>query len=419
MRYVAVNIAMEAIIFNRVGDFGILVLIVCGLLFRVRSRIDNYFRSNLFVLLLLVGVIAKSSQVFFHSWLPNAMEGPTPVSSLLHSSTMVVAGVYLMLRLVKFYEYSYLVLLVGIFTILLGGVYSLCQHDFKKIVAYSTTSQLRFMFVIIGLNLRQVCLLYVCLHAFFKAMLFLISGAFIHGCNSIQDIRFIKFSSFININYTYLFLLRSLVIMRFPFMSAFYMKDFIISFVSVSWMNSFVFFLIIMGIMSTCFYSFRVVFYILSSVFSSVSKINGIEYLPMLYYYYRLLLLAVVSGILVYFGYGPFMEFISFYLDKIKPIIFIIIAFSLIILVNNHTRYSFWYFREYLLLYNPVVFKFVGKYYDLHTQLVLFVDVALLEWAIPGFMKTSTIKVFSPLLYISGLSVLLVVLICGFNLIFY
>ena len=130
-------------------DARLLIFLILSLSLRNGVWIVNRFMASSFFLLFVLGVISKSSQLLFHPWLPNAIEGPTPVSSLLHSSTMVMARVFLLIRSLEFFEYSNLIFYIRLFTCLLGGVLRLSHKDFKKVVAYSTTSQLGFMIMVL------------------------------------------------------------------------------------------------------------------------------------------------------------------------------------------------------------------------------------------------------------------------------
>ena len=391
MRYLAVNIGIQAVLFNRIGDFGLLLIIFTRLVYGFGPVINRYVGKNLFIVFLLFGVIAKSSQIFFHPWLPNAIEGPTPVSSLLHSSTMVVARVYLLLRLSDFYMFSYLITYVRALTILIGGLFSVSQFDFKKIVAYSTTSQLRFIFVLIGLGLKQICLLYVCIHAFFKAILFLISGAFIHGVNSVQDFRIMKMTTFINESFTYFFAFGSFVMMGFPFMSAFYMKDIIVDYTSVTFFNVILIILLFLGLMTTCIYSLRIIFYMLRHLYLNLTKNNRIENIVIRYYYVRLLVLSLVSGLLLFYFYGPNVEFLVFLGDKLKPILFILFSAVIVILAILRPNFHILYIRKYMLFYNPTLFKKISKLIDVFSWFWLLVDYFFMELLFSMFLKKYTL----------------------------
>ena len=183
--------------------------------------------------------MGKSAQILLHTWLPDAMEGPTPVSALIHAATMVTAGVFLVVRCSPIFEYSQtalnVVASVGMVTAFFAATVALVQNDIKKIVAYSTCSQLGYMFFAAGVGAYHVAMFHLFTHAFFKALLFLGSGCVIHSFNEQQDIRLMG-GVWKKIPYTYvLMLIGTLALTGFPFFSGFYSKDAIIEFAYVKW----------------------------------------------------------------------------------------------------------------------------------------------------------------------------------------
>jgi len=181
---------------------------------------------------LFIGVMGKSAQIGLHVWLPDAMEGPTPVSALIHAATMVTAGVFVMVRCSALLEFGdnvlTLITIFGSLTAFLGASVGVFQNDIKKIVAYSTCSQLGYMVFACGLSLYSVSFFHLFNHAFFKALLFLSSGSVIHAMGDEQDLR--KMGGLVNLlPFTYLcFVVGSLALVGFPFLSGFYSKDLII-----------------------------------------------------------------------------------------------------------------------------------------------------------------------------------------------
>jgi NADH-quinone oxidoreductase subunit L len=204
--------AMKAFIVNRVGDMG-LILALMVIYFLVDSiQYDDLFAAapmlaettvsflwtewnaaNLIAFLLFVGAMGKSAQLFLHTWLPDAMEGPTPVSALIHAATMVTAGVFLVARMSPLMEFTpdvmAFVVFIGAMTALFAATVGLVQNDIKRVIAYSTCSQLGFMFVAAGVGVYSVAMFHLLTHAFFKAMLFLGAGSVIHGMHHEQDMR--------------------------------------------------------------------------------------------------------------------------------------------------------------------------------------------------------------------------------------
>lgn len=236
---------------------------------------------ELISILIFVGAVGKSAQLGLHVWLPDAMAGPTPVSALIHAATMVTAGVFVLLRISPLLEYSQfalvLITFVGVTTSFFAATVGLFQYDLKKIIAYSTCSQLGYMVFICGLSNYSLSIFHLANHAFFKALLFLSAGAIIHALADEQDIR--KMGGLIQLlPYSYVMLLiGSLALMGTPFLSGFYSKDFIleVTFSSYYFNGSFVYWLGTISAMFTAFYSFRLIyftFYAKTNMFKSVAK---------------------------------------------------------------------------------------------------------------------------------------------------
>lgn len=215
---------------------------------------------------LLIGAMAKSSQIGLHVWLPMAMEGPTPVSALIHAATMVTAGVYLLMRSSPLIEYSNTVLLlclwIGAITTVFSSLIGLFQQDIKKVIAYSTMSQLGMMVVAIGLSSYNIALFHLVNHAFYKGLLFLGAGAVIHAVSDNQDFR--KYGGlrpFLPLTYSVM-LIASLSLVAFPFMTGFYSKDFILesAYGQFHFSSVVVYFISTIGAMFTTLYSVKVLY---------------------------------------------------------------------------------------------------------------------------------------------------------------
>ena len=193
---------------------------------------------NIIAICLFIGAMSKSAQIFLHTWLPDAMEGPTPVSALIHAATMVAAGVFLVLRFSFLFDMVPYVLqiiaLIGSLTCFIAATIGLFQNDIKKIIAYSTCSQLGYMFFIAGLSFYNVSFFHLCSHAFFKALLFLCAGSVIHSLKDNQDIRMMgSLISKIPTTCT-CFMIGSIALSGLPFLSGFYSKEAILEFSSES-----------------------------------------------------------------------------------------------------------------------------------------------------------------------------------------
>ena len=272
---------------------------------------------------LLIGAMAKSSQVGLHIWLPMAMEGPTPVSALIHAATMVTAGVYLLMRSSPLIEYSNTVLVfclwLGAITTIFSSLIGLFQQDIKKVIAYSTMSQLGMMVIAVGLSSYNIALFHLVNHAFYKALLFLGAGAVIHAVADNQDFRkYGGLRGFLPLTYSVM-LIASLSLVAFPFMTGFYSKDFIIesAYGQYYFSGTAVYFVSTIGAMFTTLYSVKVLY------LTFLTNPNG----PLINYKHAhegdifmslpLIILAVFS---IFFGYITKDIFIglgtSFFIDN-------------------------------------------------------------------------------------------------------
>ncbi len=248
------NAAIKAFLVNRVGDFGFAIgIFLIFYLFgtinydEVFLKVSQFNNSQTYsflgakinfidviCLLLFVGAMGKSAQILLHTWLPDAMEGPTPVSALIHAATMVTAGVFLVVRCSPIFEYSTLALnvvtVIGMSTAFFAATVALVQTDIKKIIAYSTCSQLGYMFFATGVGAYNVAMFHLFTHAFFKALLFLGSGSVIHAFKDEQNINKMG-SVWKKLPYTWMMMVvGTLALTGFPFLSGFYSKDAIIEF---------------------------------------------------------------------------------------------------------------------------------------------------------------------------------------------
>jgi NADH-quinone oxidoreductase subunit L len=278
--------ARKAFVMNRIGDLGfILGIILLFFTFKSLNFSEVFSQAASFqqgapvvtwiTLLLLIGAVGKSAQIPLFTWLPDAMAGPTPVSALIHAATMVTAGIYLIARSSILYNLSpitlQIIIILGLATALMAAVIGLKQTDIKKVLAYSTVSQLGYMFIALGLGAYSAAVFHLTIHAFFKALLFLGAGSVIHSMGGEQDIR--KMGGLRKkMPITYItFLIATLSISGIPPFSGFFSKDLILS--RAYEQNTIIYILALGGALITCFYMFRLLYL----VFFGVERTVGVH----------------------------------------------------------------------------------------------------------------------------------------------
>lgn len=277
--------SIKAMLVNRVGDFGLalgIMLLFCvfksvnfSTLFALAPSFahtkvvflnSSWDALNTIAVLLFIGAVGKSAQLGLHTWLADAMEGPTPVSALIHAATMVTAGVFMIARCSPLFEYApaalMLVALIGAMTCFFAGTTGMVQNDLKRVIAYSTCSQLGYMVFACGISNYSVGIFHLMNHAFFKALLFLSAGCVIHAVSNEQDMR--KMGGLINLlplSYA-MMLIGSLSLVGFPFLTGFYSKDVIleVAYARYTLNGNFAYCLGIFSVFLTSYYSFRLLF---------------------------------------------------------------------------------------------------------------------------------------------------------------
>ena len=370
--------AIKAFVVNRVGDFGLAIGIF--LIFKYTGSVNfvDVFKAiptlldknismlgieasliNFICIFLFIGAMGKSAQIFLHTWLPDAMEGPTPVSALIHAATMVTAGVFLVVRCSPIFEYSPFVLniivLVGATTAFFAGTIGLVQNDIKRVIAYSTCSQLGYMFFAAGLGAYHIAIFHLFTHAFFKALLFLGAGSVIHAFNDEQDMRNMG-GVWKKIPYTYsLMIIGTLALTGFPFLSGFFSKDAIIE-TAYSSTSFFAGYAVTIGVLTafmTSLYSWRLIFMTFHGTYNnkniSLSKVHespAVMLVPLLF----LALGAIFAGYAFkdYFIGSQFIQFWSssiFFLKEFvllhPPLWFLLLTPILVLLAIPLSYYFF------------------------------------------------------------------------------
>jgi len=349
-RLEANSAAIQAIIYNRIGDTGLIIFIIWATLFSNSWNIKQIFvlQNNTILWLPLLGIIlaavGKSAQFLLHPWLLSAIEGPTPVSALLHSSTIVVSGVFLLIRFYPILKDSQilisLILCLGAITTLFSALCASSQNDIKKIIAFSTTSQLGLIIVTIGINQPQLAFLHISTHAFFKALLFLCSASIIHTINNEQDIRkigtlysILPFTSSCTI-------ISSLALIGIPFISGFYSKDLILETLNISYINAWALSSTILATALTTIYSTRIILFSLTltpniNTLISIKK-NKNLFSPLI----RLSLGSIIFGLIITIFFLPEKQpnFSISLNNKILPIILLIISSSLTLFYINNLK---------------------------------------------------------------------------------
>ncbi|GAB6033839.1 NADH-quinone oxidoreductase subunit L [Galenea microaerophila] len=302
----AIQANLKAFLVNRVGDFGFILGIAVVFMYFGTMDYQEFFAKlpdhanetisflpgtewsmiTVMVLLLFVGAMGKSAQIPLHVWLPESMEGPTPISALIHAATMVTAGIFMVARLSPAYELSEValsvILIIGALTAFLMGLLGIIQNDIKRVVAYSTLSQLGYMTAALGASAYAAGMFHVLTHAFFKALLFLAAGSVIVALHHNQDIRKMGgLKKYMPITYMAM-LIGSLALIGFPGFSGFYSKDSILLAVHETniWGSGFAYLLLLAGVFVTAFYTFRMFFIVFHGEESDYVKNHHIKESP-------------------------------------------------------------------------------------------------------------------------------------------
>nr|UZI00051.1 NADH dehydrogenase subunit 5 [Andricus mairei]UZI00103.1 NADH dehydrogenase subunit 5 [Andricus mairei]UZN92494.1 NADH dehydrogenase subunit 5 [Andricus mairei]UZN92520.1 NADH dehydrogenase subunit 5 [Andricus mairei] len=346
------NSGMLTLLTNRIGDCMLLMMIFMMINLGSWNLLFFNFNNKLFIIMFLIMIMTKSAQIPFSMWLPAAMAAPTPVSSLVHSSTLVTAGIYLLIRFNNIFmlnNMNLMIMYIGLMTMLVSSMNALMEFDFKKIIAFSTLSQLGLMMLMLSLNLTNYVFFHLISHAMFKSLLFLCSGVMIHFMSGVQDIRFM--GSLINevplvIMY---FNFSNLSLCGFPFLSGFYSKDLLYEMSLNLNLNKFIYYFMYLCIMLTMMYTFRLMYYLILNYNMYYTLSMKFDSFVMNLSMFMLFLMSVIFGSLI-----NWLLFSSLSLSiinfKIKLNLYIMMFLSvLIILVMKFINFN------YKLMFNKLI----------------------------------------------------------------
>ena len=328
---------------NRLGDVGLLVsislIIYLGSWTYLYLNVNNRIFSQILVYLIIISACTKSAQIPFSAWLPAAIAAPTPVSALVHSSTLVTAGVYLLIRInliIVEINISKFLRILGILTIIIAGMTAIVEIDIKKVIALSTLRQLGIIIIILGIGNPILSFFHLISHAFFKAILFICAGLIIHRIKDYQDIRKIGFN-YINMNLSVsIIIVANIRLCGLPFLRGFYSKDIIIEIVIIKGKRFFLFFLLIIGTGLTVIYSCRLNFlislnFIKIESFYNISENSNLIILGIIF----LIPLSIIGGLII-----------SWNIIRVNKIIFLpfwIKSFVLILIIRSVYFYTYTY----------------------------------------------------------------------------
>nr|AZL93072.1 NADH dehydrogenase subunit 5 [Alloxysta sp. ZJUH_2016001] len=375
------NSGMLTLLTNRIGD--IMLIMMIFLMISIGSwNLMNYLIINkMFMFMLLIMLMTKSAQIPFSMWLPAAMAAPTPVSSLVHSSTLVTAGIYLLIRFNKLFLYNnlnYCMMFIGLMTMLISSLNALIEFDFKKIIAFSTLSQLGLMMMMGSMSLTNYVFFHLISHAMFKSLLFLCSGVMIHFMKGIQDIRYmgglineipliIMFFNFSNLSLS-----------GFPFFSGFYSKDLMYE-MSLNYnLNLYLYYFMFMCISFTVSYSLRLVYYLTLNLNCSFSLMMKYDNFIMSSSMFLLFSMTLIFGSLInWLLFSSLsMSLINF---KIKFILYYMMLFGIYMIMHmmnmtiNMSLYEliskfslFFYLLKLTLMNNLKIIKMSGMIINLN-----------------------------------------------------
>nr|YP_044786.1 NADH dehydrogenase subunit 5 [Amblyomma triguttatum]BAD24959.1 NADH dehydrogenease subunit 5 [Amblyomma triguttatum] len=389
------NSGMMTIISNRVGD----VMIILSLIFFVNFGSFDLISLNKIELIcgvmILIAAFTKSAQIPFSAWLPAAMAAPTPVSSLVHSSTLVTAGVYLLMRfnfLFKMNFYCLILIKISLMTMMMAGISAFFETDFKKIIAFSTLSQLSMMMITISLGSMELAFFHLIMHAFFKSLLFLCAGLVIHSFFGIQDIRmlgnFFKLSPFISTS----MIISLFSLMGFPFIGGFYSKDLIVEFFFFKINNIILFMIFILGILSTFLYCLRMAYMMLFKGIKNLILIKFNFDFFMKFSIFVLCFFVLISGNFMFWLISSNLS--AFFISKISKIWTLFMMMILIYFLFIKNTYFITKFVKIDFFYKIWNLSFLTSFVFLKKNNKLLYS-SISDWTWMEILGTKTLYTFS------------------------
>nr|YP_010444608.1 NADH dehydrogenase subunit 5 [Platygaster robiniae]UTI38871.1 NADH dehydrogenase subunit 5 [Platygaster robiniae] len=418
------NAGMLTLLTNRLGDIGLLISISLISFLGSWNYLMYSYSSLLLMFMMMMAFITKSAQLPFSSWLPAAMAAPTPISSLVHSSTLVTAGIYLLIR---FYEFllvnvffKNLLMLMGLMTMFMAGLIANVENDFKKIIALSTLSQLGMMMMTLCLSLKLMSFFHLIVHALFKSLLFMCAGLILHVMVNNQDIRYMG-SMNINFMITLLYFnCSNMALCGYPFMSGFFSKDLILEILLTKSINYLVLFLFYLSIGLTVMYTFRLLFYMNFLVIKSFVFMSFGDDMLMNSSMFILFVSSIISG--MYLSNFLFsMMIYSFLSVQMKLLIFLIVMKGMIIgiMINYIHKNFFFPFKIFVDMIIYMKFMFGVSMMIYYLKLLSILMKNLFSYMEKGWLNFYSVSVLTLLFktfsfsyfYISMLNILLILLI--------
>nr|YP_005088741.1 NADH dehydrogenase subunit 5 [Ctenoptilum vasava]AEB71600.1 NADH dehydrogenase subunit 5 [Ctenoptilum vasava] len=421
------NAGMLTALSNRIGDVFILMIISWMVNYGSWNYIfylnfmSNDLEMKVISFLIIIAAMTKSAQIPFSSWLPSAMAAPTPVSALVHSSTLVTAGVYLLIRfnslLIETFFLKFLLLLSGL-TMFMAGISANYEFDLKKIIALSTLSQLGLMMSILSMGLPDLAFFHLLTHAMFKALLFMCAGVIIHLMNDIQDIRLMGGLS-LYIPLTSLCMnISNLALCGIPFLAGFYSKDLILEVISMSNLNIMIFYLYYISTGLTMFYTIRLLMYLMVNEYNLMSIYNLFDkdYIMLKSMFMLLFMSVIIGGVLSWVIFStPYLVYLPINL-KLMVIYVSFLGLLMGYLMSNMEIYSLnkflWKYELSLFLslmwFMPNLSTYGLNYYFLifSQKMVKSIDISVSEfYSSQGILYMKKYSIFMKLFNMNNLKI--------------